>query len=116
MERIRVVLTAAVTYLTLAAVVLGIFSEEIGNVFQLPDAVGQVIAAVASTIAVAIAIIRRVEPVIPSRRGLVEPPLPNGVRDRGCVTIESVEKVAAIVVVSAAVVFVAAVLAGHLIL
>ena len=105
MERIKVVLSAAVTYLTLAAVILGIFSEEIGKVFQLPDAVGQAIAAVASTIGVAIAIIRRVEPVIPRRRGLLEPPLPNDIRDRGESTLMTI-------VIVLAIVFLVAVLLG----
>lgn len=81
MDRIKVILKSAVTYLVLAATVLGIFNEELANVTYLPDWVGQVLTAVISVIGVAILIIRRVEPVIPARRGIIEP------ADRGQSTI-----------------------------
>lgn len=111
MERIRVVLSAAVTYLTVAAVVIGIFAEEIGNVFNLPDSVSNIVVGVLGAIGVAIAIIRRVTPVLPSQRGILPPPAP--VRDRGSATLEVTEWVAAAVVVAAAIVFAVAVLYGH---
>lgn len=110
MDRIKVVLGAAVTYLTLAAVILGIFVDELGKVGGIPQWVTTGLAAAVSALAVAIIIIRRVEPVIPSRRGLIEPKPPlDGLvpgqvpRDRG----ESL----LVVVILVAVIFIAVVVA-----
>ena len=113
MERIKVVMSAAVTYLTTAAVILGIFNEELGSITQLPDWVGQVLAGAISVIGVAVVIIRRVEPVIPTRRGILEPPHEfDRAKDRGAVDIATVEVAVAVAVAVAATVFAAAVLAS----
>lgn len=72
LERIRVLLTAAPTYLTGAAVVVTAVSEEIGEEF--PHLDGTVTAwatPVLAVIATAIAIVRRVTPVLKTQRGLV---------------------------------------------
>lgn len=113
MERIKVVMSAAVTYLTTAAVILGIFNEELGSITQLPDWVGQVLAGAISVIGVAVVIIRRVEPVIPTRRGILEPSYD---KDRGAVDIATVEVALAVAVFVVAAIFTAAVLASWIVL
>lgn len=64
--RAKVVATAAVTYLVLAGAVLAIVAEELAKV--LPDGPGQAVARIAgvalAAIGAAIAIIRRVTPVL----------------------------------------------------
>jgi small neutral amino acid transporter SnatA (MarC family) len=64
--RAKVIATAAVTYLVLAGAVLAILAEELAKV--LPDGPGQVVARVLgialAAIGAAIAIIRRVTPVL----------------------------------------------------
>lgn len=77
--RIKVVLTAAVTWLIVASTIITIMSEEIAAV--LPDGAATTVGAVAlkivSIISAAVAIIRRVTPVLPEERGLLpKTPLP----------------------------------------
>lgn len=71
-----VVLTAAPTYLAGAVMVLTIFREEVVSV--LPDAwqadATGVIVSVVGALAAAIAVIRRVTPVLKGERGLLPPP------------------------------------------
>jgi hypothetical protein len=73
LARLKVISTAAVTYLTMIAVVLTIVVDELADTIDMP-AVVAVIAKIISGIGVAVAIIRRVTPVIVSERGI----LPNG--------------------------------------
>lgn len=80
LARVKVVVTAAPTYLVGAAAVVTAFSEEIAKI--LPAGAGEAVARVAlvvlSAIAAAIAIIRRVTPVLAIQRGLLPqgPPAP----------------------------------------
>jgi len=71
--RIKVLLTAAVTWLIVASTIVTIMSEEIAAV--LPDGAATTVGAVAlkivSIIGAAVAIIRRVTPVLPEERGLL---------------------------------------------
>lgn len=70
--KVVVVLRAAPTWLTAAAVVLTTSAEEIGGL--LPDggeALGQLVVRVVAWIGAAIVIIRRVTPVAPDERGLL---------------------------------------------
>lgn len=71
--KIKVIVGAAPTYLVVAAAVVPIVAEEVGNV--LPAGAGAVVAQVAITLTgvlgAAIAIIRRVTPVLPSQRGIL---------------------------------------------
>lgn len=74
-ERIRVVAGAAVTWLTFAATALTIFAEEIAAVFPdggAEDATVWILRAVA-WLGAAVAIIRRVTPVLPDQRGVLLP-------------------------------------------
>lgn len=64
LARLKVILTAAVTYLVLAATVLTIVSE------SLPAAPGT-IAKVLAWLGTAVLIIRRVTPVLPDERGVL---------------------------------------------
>lgn len=77
LKRIKVVLQALPTYIVAASAVVTIFAEEIVSV--LPSALqGDVTEAAVYVVAVltaAVNIIRRVEPVIPERIGLLEPPV-----------------------------------------
>lgn len=65
-ERVRVILRSAVTWLTVLGAVAVIVADEV------PGVAGWAlrVAAVAGT---AVSIIRRVEPVIPERRGVTPP-------------------------------------------
>lgn len=78
LERIRVLLTAAPTYLTAAAVVVAAVAEEIGEAFPGVDGtVAGWAAPVLAGIAAIIAIVRRVSPVVAAERGLL-PSAPGG--------------------------------------
>jgi len=73
MDRLKVLLTAAVTYITIIQAVLVIFSEELASLFADGDA-QTVVATIVKVIAVlgaVVTIIRRVTPVLPSERGLL---------------------------------------------
>lgn len=73
LARVRVVLTAAPTYITLAATLITVFAEEIGAL--LPEgaaaSVGSAVTVLLSWLGAAINIIRRVTPVLPDERGLL---------------------------------------------
>ena len=67
-ERIQVIATAAVTYITLAGVLLQSVADELGDHFpSIVEPVGRALIA----IGVAVAIIRRVSPVYADERGVV---------------------------------------------
>ncbi len=71
LTKIRTLLGAAPTYLTAAAVVVAAISEEIGEAFPGIDGdVTKIAGPVLAAIAAAIAIVRRVTPVVPAERGL----------------------------------------------
>lgn len=76
LARIRVLLHAAPSYLTVAAVVVTIISQELGD--ALPGNASTIVAkaagAVLAVIATATAIVRRVTPVLAEDRGLLVPP------------------------------------------
>jgi len=75
LDRVKVVATAAVTYLTAAVVILSLVADQI--VELLPNGDGQTVAAwlirVVAVLSGAITIIRRVTPVVPQDRGLLPP-------------------------------------------
>jgi hypothetical protein len=73
MERIKVILGSAVTYITIVQAILVILAEEIAKLFAEGDAqnVINVIIRVGAVLAAAVSIIRRVTPVLPSQRGLL---------------------------------------------
>lgn len=75
-ERAKVIGSSAVTYLTAASAVVVILAEEIAKVLPsgYSDDVGRWAIVVVAVIAAAIAIIRRVTPVIPSDRGILPVP------------------------------------------
>lgn len=81
-ERLRVILTAAVTWLVAIAAVLAIVAEEIADAFGADFPALVWIARVAVVIGVAIAIIRRVTPVLPEARGVVNYTTPMTERER----------------------------------
>lgn len=72
LERVRVVATAAVTYIVAAAVAVSAFNAEIASAapdgYEGATGVGT---AVLAALAAAVAVIRRVTPVIEADRGLV---------------------------------------------
>lgn len=72
-ERVKVVAGAAVTWLVAASIVITIFSEEIGGL--LTDDTAALVASWATTavgwLGAAVAIIRRVTPVLPEERGIL---------------------------------------------
>jgi hypothetical protein len=71
--RIKVLATAAVTWLLVASTIVTIASEEIAAVLPAGTAttVGAVALKVVAVIGAAVAIIRRVTPVLPDQRGLL---------------------------------------------
>lgn len=72
LARVRVVLTAAPTYITTVAMVATVASEEIARAFPAAaEPVGRVAVVVAAVAGAAVAIIRRVTPVLPAARGLL---------------------------------------------
>jgi hypothetical protein len=71
-ERVKVVLSAAVTWIVAASAVVQIVADEVGA--ALPghaEDVSTVAVRVVAVLAAAVGIIRRVSPVLPSERGLV---------------------------------------------
>lgn len=87
--RLRVVLTAAPTWLASAGVAFAVFIDEIAK--KLPngwqDNLVQIGGIVATAIATGIAIVRLVTMVLPHERGLLSPPKPPdpNERDRGAI-------------------------------
>lgn len=74
LARIRVVLTAAPTYLVAASTVVTVLREEIVAAFPgTAEEIGAVAVPVLATLSAAVAIIRRVTPVIPEERGILKP-------------------------------------------
>lgn len=69
-DRARVILTAAVTYLVLAAVIVAILIDELGAVAGIPPVVVKVLGGILTACTVAITIIRRVTPVLPAARSI----------------------------------------------
>jgi hypothetical protein len=78
LQRLRVLLKAAPTWLAAVAAVLGVIAAEV--VPNLPDnlaaKVGGVVAFGLSIVAAATAVVRRVTPVLPPERGILPPPAP----------------------------------------
>lgn len=69
--KIKVIASSAVTWLTFAVVVLTMFSEEIAALLPAESDVTTWIATAVVWLSAAIAIIRRVTPVIPEERGIL---------------------------------------------
>lgn len=73
-ERAKVITSAAVTWLTFTALVLTVAADEIGQLA--PDGTGQDVTTflirVAAWLGAAVSIIRRVTPVAPDERGILE--------------------------------------------
>jgi len=74
--RARVILTAAPTYLVAAGAVVSVVSSEVSKVLPSgwQDNALQIGGAIGAIIGAAIAIVRRVTPVLVSERGLLSPP------------------------------------------
>jgi len=70
-DRLAVIIKAAPTYLTALAVIAGIVLDEIGKVGPVPSWLTVALGAVITVNIVAVAIIRRVTPVIADARGLL---------------------------------------------
>lgn len=73
---VKVILRAAPTYLVAIGAVLTILVDELTGYAAVPavEWVLRVLGILATIVGVAVSIIRRVEPVIPERRGVLEPP------------------------------------------
>jgi hypothetical protein len=70
--RLKVILTAAPTYLTSAAAIVTIFASEIAEIIPgQAEGITEGAVVVVGVLTVAINIIRRVTPVLPSERGLL---------------------------------------------
>lgn len=78
LARARVVLSAVVTYLALAGVVVAIVLGELANYVDEPTVawVVRILGGVATVLTVASLIIRRVTEVLPEQRGILPPPPP----------------------------------------
>lgn len=75
LARIRVILTAAPTWLVFAALFVSTVTEEVAKVLP-ADWAAQVVTVgghIVSWLAAAIAIVRRVAPVLPAERGILPP-------------------------------------------
>ena len=81
-ERVKVVASAAVTWITVASSIVVIVSDELADVLpgDAAETVGAVAVKVVAVLAAAVAIIRRVTPVLPEERGVLPPP--SGLVDR----------------------------------
>lgn len=73
--RLRVILTAAVTWLLVAQAALVAFADQIGPLLPTPwaDRINAFIISAVAVIVAVIAIIRRVTPVLPEERGILPP-------------------------------------------
>ena len=71
LDRVGVILRAAPTYLTAVAVIAGILLDELAAVGPVPSWLTVALGAVIVVTGVAVAIIRRVTPVIADARGLL---------------------------------------------
>lgn len=103
LARVRVLAGAAVTYLVALGAILAIIVDELAPFADDPAVawVLRILGILATVVAVSVAIVRRVTPVLPSERGLLPPPAP-GARplDAGRVALENVLVVLAIVVLA----------------
>lgn len=72
MARLRVILSAAVTWLVTLAAVLVIVIDELGSVAGIPAGVIKALGSLLTIVGVAVAIIRRVSPVLPAARGILD--------------------------------------------
>jgi hypothetical protein len=75
-ERVRVVLTAAVTWLIAFGAVVAVVADELAPFRTVPyvGAALNVLAAVAVVVAVIVRVIQRSTPVLPAARGVLPPP------------------------------------------
>lgn len=75
MEQVKVVLSSVVTWLVVVATVAGIVVEELvsAGVDGAWDPVLSVLGVIGTVALTAVAIIRRVEPVLPEERGILPP-------------------------------------------
>lgn len=73
--RLRVILTAAVTWLLVAQAALVAFADQIGPFLPTPwaDRVNAFIVSAIAVVVAVIAVIRRVTPVLPDERGILPP-------------------------------------------
>jgi hypothetical protein len=71
--RVKVVLSAAVTWLVVASSVVTVFADEIAPIIPAPwsERASAIAVTVLGVLAAAIAIIRRVSPVLPDERGIL---------------------------------------------
>lgn len=71
--RVKVVLAAAVTWIVVASTVVTLASDEIAKVLPAGDAetVGAVATKIVTVLLTVVAIIRRVQPVLPAERGIL---------------------------------------------
>jgi len=74
LARLRVILTAAVTYFVAAAAIASVAAGELGAVAGIPTWVMHALGVVVAVSTGAIGIIRRVTPALPETRGLLPPP------------------------------------------
>lgn len=74
MERIRVVLSAAVTWLIFAAFVISAILEQVATFAGIPPQIATALSLILAAIAAAVAVIRRVTEVLPAARGLIAKP------------------------------------------
>lgn len=72
-DRIVVILKAAPTYLVLASTVLTVIADELAKILPTPwaERLTALVITVTAALAAAIAIIRRVTPVLPEERGIL---------------------------------------------
>lgn len=75
LKRARVILTAAPTYLVAAGAVVSIVADEVSKVLPAgwQDNAAQLAGAAVGIIGAAVAIVRRVTPVLPHERGILPP-------------------------------------------
>lgn len=103
LARVQVLLGAAVTYLVALGAILAIIVDELAP-FAADPAVAwvvRILGILATVVAVSVAIVRRVTPVLPTERGLLPPP-PAGARpvDAGGVDAETVLVIVAVVILA----------------
>lgn len=73
-ERVRIILTAAVVWLTVLGLVLGIVAEELAVMIGVESPVVAFLLRVVAMVGVGVSILTRVTPVLPGARGVLPPP------------------------------------------
>lgn len=73
-ERVRIILTAAVVWLTVLGLVLGIVADELAEAIGVESPVVGFLLRVVAMVGVGISILVRVTPVLPGARGILPPP------------------------------------------